>query len=326
MSSVLAVLIAIVVAVVVAILVVPTLIARRDRRRAAGTELSSAPPALVAREVTTPDGAVLHVMERGSGPPLLLVHGLSLNHDSWRYQFIDLADRFRVVAYDLRGHGRSTIGADGIGPHQSAADLAAVLDQLDLRGAVVAGHSMGGTVLGQLCADHREVVEERVAGLVFVDTFAAAIAGEGRLRELFSPAFARMTAAAAARRKLDPSADVKPMAYLAGRSPFGPAPAYEQVRFTVVLGRATDPKVVSQATIANLSYDVRSQLGALDVPALVIRGSADRLSTARSTEQLRSALANPTVEIIDGVGHLPMLEARERFNELLTEFANRVRA
>jgi pimeloyl-ACP methyl ester carboxylesterase len=78
-------------------------------------------------------------------------------------------------------------------------------------------------------------------------------------------------------------------------------------------------------TVANLPYDVRTQLGSLDVPALIIRGSADRLSTARSTEQLRGALANPTVEVIEGVGHLPLLEARERFNELLTSFATSVR-
>ena len=311
-------------AVVAAATGVPRVVQRRDERRATSSELSERPPDLRTHEVTTADGTCLHVAECGVGPPLVLVHGLSLNHDLWRYQFLDLADRFRVIAYDMRGHGRSTVGTDGIGPHPSAADLAAVLESLDLHGVVVAGHSIGGTVLGQLCADRPELVEDRVAGLVFIDTFAAAVAGEGRLRELFSPTFARMTAATGARRTPDSGTEISPMAYMAARSPFGPDPEAEQVRFTVLLGRATEPKAASAATIANLSYDVRSQLGAVDLPALIIRGSADRLSTERSTQQLRDALAYPTVETIDGVGHLPMLEARERFNELLATFVERV--
>ena len=109
-------------------------------------------------------------------------------------QFLDLAGRFRVVGVDLRGHGRSTLGSEPIGPHRLASDLASVLQQRDLRGVVVVGHSLGGTVVGQLCADHPDVVRERVAGLVFVGTFASAVAGEGRFRELVSPTMVRLTA------------------------------------------------------------------------------------------------------------------------------------
>ncbi len=133
---------------------VPRVVRRRDDRRASSSELTGPAPVLEHHTVTSSDGTLIHVAELGAGPPLVLIHGLSLTHDLWRYQFIDLADRFRVIAYDLRGHGKSTIGTDGIGPHQSAADLLAVLEQLDIDGAVVAGHSIGGTVLGQFCADH----------------------------------------------------------------------------------------------------------------------------------------------------------------------------
>ena len=76
--------------------------------------------------------------------------------------------------------------------------------------------------------------------------------------------------------------------------------------------------------MANLAFDVRDTLGDIDVPALVIHGSADRLSTARSTEQLQHPLTQPTVEIITGVGHLPMLEARSDFRDLLSTFGQRL--
>ena len=299
---------------------VPRFVRRRDERRSSVSELSGSPPPLASTTVSTRDGAELYVGEIGAGTPLVLIHGLSLSHDLWRYQFIDLADEFRLVAYDLRGHGRSTIGTEGIGPHQSAADLVAVLETLDLRGVVLVGHSIGGTVVGQFCADHVDVARERVAGLVFVDSFASAIAGEGRLRELCSPAITRAGAAIARRRRRGSTA----MAYVAARAPFGPHPEAEQVNFTLELGEHTAPAVSSAATIANLSYDVREAIGAIDIPALVLRGSADRLSTARSTAQLREALVDPTVELIAGVGHLPMLEARAAFNEILTGFVRQV--
>lgn len=302
------------------------MIQRRDARRATITELSDPPLSLTTRTVRTADGTDLHVVERGAGTPLVLVHGLSLTHDLWRYQLIDLADRFRVIAYDLRGHGQSTIGSDGIGPHQSAADLATVLEQLDLHDAVVAGHSIGGTVLGQFCADQSDGLRERVAGIVFVDTFASAIAGEGWLRERFSPVLARLTARSAGRRKLPSSDRISSAAYLAARSPFGRRPIPEQIRFTVRLGRETEPSVVAAATIANLSYDVRAQLAGVDAPVLIVRGSADRLSTARSNAQLAAAFPHATTEILKGIGHLPMLEARSRFNDLLAGFAERTRS
>jgi pimeloyl-ACP methyl ester carboxylesterase len=300
---------------------IPRVVRRRDERRGPRSELTGPELVLERHTVTSSDGSFIHVAECGSGPPVVLIHGLSLTHDLWRYQFIDLADRFRVIAYDLRGHGESTIGTDGIGPHQSAADLLAVLEQLDIDGAVVAGHSIGGTVLGQFCADHPDVARQRIGGLVFVDTFASAIAGEGRFREICSPALARVSALLAAKRKPGRTGTVS--AYLAARSPFGPRPNAEHVRFTLELGANTDPSVVSLSTIANLTFDVRDALGDVDVPSLVIRGSADRLSTARSTEQLRQALAHPTVEIIQGVGHLPMLEARAEFDDLVSTFTQR---
>ncbi len=296
----------------------PHVVRRRDARRSSTSELSGPPPRVDSTTISTLDAAELYVVERGSGAPVVLVHGLSLSHDLWRYQFIDLADRFRLVAYDLRGHGRSTVGGDGIGPHQSAADLVAVLETLDLHDAVLVGHSIGGTVLGQFCADHPDVARERVAGLVFVDSFASAIAGEGRLRELCSPAIARAGAAMAKRRRQGSASSAA--AYLAARVPFGPSPDAEHVNFTLELGKRTAPAVSSAATVANLPYDVRDAIGTIDVPSLVLRGSADRLSTARSTAQLRDALADPTVEIIAGVGHLPMLEARHEFNELVASF------
>ena len=316
---------AMVVVVAALLLVVPRLIVRGDERRASPpTGLADPIPGGRTTTVTTDDGAEVAVAEWGAGPPIVLVHGLSLDHRSWHYQYVDLEDRFRLVGVDLRGHGRSTLGSEPVGPHRFAADLAAVLEQLDLRDAVVVGHSLGGTVLGQLCADRADLVHERVAGLVFVGTFASAIAGEGRFRELFSPTMIRLAARFQTGTEPRRQANSRPLAYAMARSPFGPHPEPEQVRFTLDMGSATAPAVMGGATVANIDYDVRDALAAIDRPSLVVRGAHDSLSTERSVAQLEAALADPEVVTFEGCGHLPMLEGRARFADVLAGFVDRV--
>ena len=307
------------------VLVVPRLVRRHDERRA-GPPTGLADPVPGGREATvvTDDGAELHVVEWGDGPPIVLVHGLSLDHRSWNHQYADLADRFRLVGVDLRGHGRSTLGSEAIGPHRFAADLAAVFEQLDLRGAVLVGHSLGGTVVGQLCADRPDLVRERVAGLVFVGTFASAIAGEGRFRERFSPTMIRLAARFQTDTEPRGKASTGALAYAMARSPFGPHPEPEQVRFTLDLGSGCAPSVMSAATVANIDYDVREALREVDRPALVVRGAHDTLATVRSAAQLEAALGDVEVVVVEGCGHLPMLEDRDGFDELLAGFATRV--
>jgi pimeloyl-ACP methyl ester carboxylesterase len=321
----LVVVVTVLVILVALVLVVPRLVRRGDERRA-GPLTGLGEPIVGARTttVTTYDGAKLNVVEWGAGPPILFVHGLSLDHRSWHYQYVDLADRFRLVGVDLRGHGRSTLGSEPIGPHRFAADLATVFEQLDLRDAVLVGHSLGGTVVGQLCADRADLVHERIAGLVFVGTFASAIAGEGRFRELFSPTMIRFAARFQTSDEPRGEPSPGPLAYAMARSPFGPHPQPEQVRFTLDMGSATAPAVMSGATVANIDYDVREALKDIDRPSLVVRGERDTLATARSAAQLKAALADPEVVVFAGCGHLPMLEDRAHFAEVLAAFAARV--
>jgi pimeloyl-ACP methyl ester carboxylesterase len=316
----------VVVGVLVAVLLAvgATLVRRRDRRRSGPpTGLADPVPALEQNTVTTDDGASLHVVEVGAGPPVVLVHGLSLDHRSWNYQLTDLADRCRLIALDLRGHGSSTLGSEPIGPHRFASDLAEVLVRLDLRDAVVVGHSLGGTVVGQLCADHPALVRERIAGVVFVGTFASAIAGEGRFREAVSPTLVRVTSKMRLRAKPRDRAPSGAVAYAMARTSFGQNPQPEHVDFMLEVGSATPPSVVSAATLANLAYDVRAGLRTLEVPTLVVRGDRDTLSTERSAAQLQRSLPNTELVLFEGCGHLPMLEDRHRFSEVLGDFVAR---
>jgi pimeloyl-ACP methyl ester carboxylesterase len=104
--------------------------------------------------------------EAGRGEPLILIHGLADDHRAWRRAVSDLMLRHRVLMYDLRGHGETSLGAADGTLRQLGDDLAAMLDDLEVESANVAGFSLGGTIAMRLAIDH----PDRVRGLVLVAT------------------------------------------------------------------------------------------------------------------------------------------------------------
>ncbi|MDQ2649098.1 MAG: alpha/beta hydrolase [Actinomycetota bacterium] len=103
--------------------------------------------------------------DEGSGPPVVLVHGWTCDSHDWSWQIPSLLANHRVVAMDLRGHGRSGVPEAGYTPKQFAADVLAVLDQLGIDRAVFVGHSLGGVIVSTIAVEH----PDRVAAVVAVD-------------------------------------------------------------------------------------------------------------------------------------------------------------
>ena len=104
--------------------------------------------------------------EAGRGDPLVLVHGLGDDHRAWRRSVPDLLLRHRVLMYDLRGHGETTLGEPDGSLRQLGQDLVALLDALQIERARVAGFSLGGTIAMRAAIDH----PDRVSALALVAT------------------------------------------------------------------------------------------------------------------------------------------------------------
>ena len=127
-------------------------------------------PAGEPHQVPTGDGGQLHAIAAGTGRPLVLTHGALLSLEAWALLWQPLAVGHQVIAYDLRGHGHSTLGRSGFGVQAYAQDLAAVLDHFDVRHGVVVAHSTGGIGALALAVDAPADTAAHLAGQVLIST------------------------------------------------------------------------------------------------------------------------------------------------------------
>ncbi|MEJ0071216.1 MAG: alpha/beta hydrolase [Pseudomonadota bacterium] len=138
------------------------------------------------------NGADLHVAQTGDGPPLLLLHGWPEFWLTWEPVMMRLADRFRVIAPDLRGFGDSAKPADRFGPDDHATDMLALLDALGFEKVGVVGHDVGGAVMQPLARR----APARLAGLFFFQFvypgIGARMGAPDRLNEIWYQSFHQM--------------------------------------------------------------------------------------------------------------------------------------
>jgi pimeloyl-ACP methyl ester carboxylesterase len=138
--------------------------------------------------LNTSDGAAIHYVDTNPGadpttPTVVLCHGITAQWYCWSpviRGLTDSHDSIRVIAWDMRGHGRSTAGTDGVTIAAAARDIAELLVDLGLTRAVIAGHSMGGMELARFMVDHTAVAQARVQGALFLATSANANTGTRR--------------------------------------------------------------------------------------------------------------------------------------------------
>jgi pimeloyl-ACP methyl ester carboxylesterase len=227
----------------------------------------------------------------------------------WSAQRDGLADAFRVVTPDQRGFGGSPLGDDEPSLDLVADDVAAVLDRLGLDRVVLGGLSMGGYVAMAFLRRH----PDRVRALVLADTKATADLPPAReKRERIA---ARLESEGTTAALVD---EVLPALY-------GPTTARER---PAVAGRVTsmataaDPAAAAWAQRAMAARpDSLATLQSADVPALVLLGEEDELSTRADADAMVAALPAARLEVLPGAGHLTAMEVPEGFTGALRAFA-----
>lgn len=268
-------------------------------------------------DVRAPDGTRLAVYEWGNpaGAEVLLVHGFAQSHLCFAPQFRSaLAERFRLVAYDQRGHGASDQPRDAAayqGGTVWADDLAAVLAAKRLERPVLVGWSMGGRVIRQYLMTHGDA---RIAGVNFV---ASQVIEDPRCRGPGAPK------APAEGQSLDAEIEAA-IAFLDGC--YGKKPTEADFRRALAYNMLV-PAAVRRA-IAGWSTDASQTIAALRqvrVPTLITHGRDDSVVLPAAVDMTVSAIPQARVSWFDGCGHSPFCEDASRFNDELTAFVQSCR-
>jgi len=259
--------------------------------------------------VTLPDVS-LAVHTRGSGPPLVLLHGFPLDHTMWSGQD-PLADAVRLIVPDQRGFGASR-GATPQSIAQLAADVVALLDALHVvEPAVICGLSMGGYVAEHVAVRH----PDRVRAVVLVDTKLEADTPEARE--------ARAKLAATVERVGQEAVAEAMIPNLLARSEGARAnPARplieEQLRRTI---HATPIETITAALAALAARpDMVEPMRAVTVPVLLVVGEEDTITPPECMERAERVLRHPRLLIMPRCGHLAPLEDPATFNAAVLAF------
>jgi pimeloyl-ACP methyl ester carboxylesterase len=232
------------------------------------------------------------------GPPVVFSHGAGGSHQHWLYQVRDLT-RSPTYGLDLPGHGRSEgPGRDTVSAYGDW--LVAFLDAASLEQAVVVGHSMGGAIAQDVALRY----PERVAGLGLVGTGA-------RLR--VAPAI------------LDGILQDKEGAVrLICNWAFGPEAPAEMVR----LGRRQMGETAAEVLYGDFAacdaFDVMDRLGEIAAPTLVVCGTKDRLTPSKYSVHLRDQIAGATLHLVEGAGHMVMVEKPQAVVQALETFLEKL--
>jgi pimeloyl-ACP methyl ester carboxylesterase len=243
--------------------------------------------------------------EVGEGPVLVLVHGHPFDRSLWSPQRAPLAEAgFRVIAPDLRGYGQSAATAGTVSMRTLAEDVVVLLDRLEVATAALVGLSMGGLVVMEFALAH----PQRVWALGLIATTAEPVAAGERQQRL-------AMADTIEREGMEPLVrSMKQGLYGPGCPPAIIARVDRMMRRNSPTGAAAALRGRAQRP------DYRPGLATLTVPSLVCAGSADPWSNAQVTRELVSCLRSPQLLLLGDVGHLPNLEAPERFNSELVAF------
>lgn len=251
------------------------------------------------------DGGRLYYEVSGEGEPVVLLHGFGCDTRLWDDVAPPLSDRYRVVAYDQRGYGRSTLPNAPYAPHD---DLIHLLDALDIGRAHLVGLSRGGSV----ALDATLTGPDRVRSLTLVDSML------GGYR--WSAEFRAMNSEAAALARDVGLAEAK--AYWLGTPLLESAWRTEGAgeRCAAMLADYSGWHWLNADPVRNLRPPAIERLAEVAVPTLVVVGEYDIVDFRQIAERLAADIVGARLVVLPGVGHMSNLEDPVTFNQIVLSF------
>jgi pimeloyl-ACP methyl ester carboxylesterase len=243
----------------------------------------------------TSDGVVLRYEEDGSGPPIIFVHGWAATRRFWERPAGQLADVYRTISVDLRGHGASGKQKDiDYSFSRMTKDVLELLENLGISSPLIVGHSLGGLISAH-CAS-----EIGASGLVLTGVSKKIHVPITRLRILMKMRWLA--------EKL-----VTPRMFAPGADP-------ELLDFVRVESARSPAGVLVEVMKQTVGSELPSGLGNLKIPIMIVAGQHDSLVPMAGQERMARDL-DGEFALVEGAGHNLMLEKPDKFVRIVREFA-----
>ncbi|WP_339510518.1 alpha/beta fold hydrolase [Pseudomonas sp. RL_15y_Pfl2_60] len=254
------------------------------------------------------DGCQLHYEVYGHGKPLVLVHGLGSSTRDWEYQIPELSAHYRVIAMDVRGHGRSDKPHERYNMATFADDVAALIEHCQLGPVHLVGISMGGMIGFQLAVDRPELL----VSLTIINS-----GPEVRAKSISD--YVQI----AKRWTLSRVLSLETIGKALGKLLF-PKPEQAELRTKIEQRWPQNDKRAYLASLdAIIGWSVREQISRITCPTLVISGDRDYTTVAQKQAYV-DQLSNARLVVIKDSRHATPMDQPQLFNSCLLEFLNEV--
>ena len=244
--------------------------------------------------------------------PIIFIHGMALDHTMWNPQINVLKDKFRVIAYDIRGHGQNSVGDGQYTYKMFANDLIDLMDFLEIEQAILCGLSLGGGIAIRAY----DMYPQRIKALVLCDARCEGDFNETKCwredsidlikdngLQTFASEFVNMIFA---------------------RDSFNNYP--ETMEFVRKLILSTSPQTICGVLLAAAArIDMKYVLPKIKIPTLIMVGENDNFTPLRSSQIMNNGIINSKLKIISSAGHVSNLENIEEFNYNLLEFLEKTK-
>jgi len=245
------------------------------------------------------DAVKLFYKEFGKGKPIIFIHGYPLDHTIWLPLVPELEKHAWLILPDLRGHGQSPAPAGVYSMELLAEDILALMDEMGLEKAVIAGHSVGGYIALHFARDF----PERLAGLALVASHCFSDPPELKQNRLDTAEKVERTG----------KADFIGESMLPNLTPDKAL----QEKLRLIMEKAKPAGVAGILRGMAQRKDTCEVLSNLNVPAVIIAGELDKHLPIEKAQQMADMMKKPWLEIIPGAGHMPMMESPQKVSQIL---------
>lgn len=262
----------------------------------------------------TEDNVALYYEEKGEGKPVILIHGWSCSRRHYRKQTFELSKHFRVIRYDLRGHGDSHVPEHGLTMQQFAGDLKEFIEYLGLQEVSLVGWSMGTHIIWEYI---KQFGCEKLHKLCFIDMTPKLITEEDWQHGLYGDFGHPANLATLSAMCED---------WQGFTDQFVPAlfakSGYDQTLYDWAYKEANKntPHVMINMWVAMTVQDYRSVLPTISVPCLVTYGEESLLYSSQTSEYIKEKIPDAKLVSFPKCGHGLHMESPEKFNRELIDF------